>query len=212
MQTLNTYSFNELSDEAKQVAFNNSLYINVDHWDWYDSTKDDFHTILELIGFYNIDSSFSGFYSQGDGASFSADYRYKKGCLGASFSADYRYKKGCLKAVKQHVPNDTELHDIVKCIVSHQKNNGYLLSSEMSQLGYYCHSNTKYFPWCKNDDSYFYWKNDLVECELEQLFKDLANWYYSRLVSEYEYLTSFDVVAEMLEDNEIKFLENGEGV
>ena len=40
-----------------------------------------------MLGFYNIDSNFSGFYSQGDGA---------------SFSADYRYKKGCLKAVKQH--------------------------------------------------------------------------------------------------------------
>ena len=43
-------------------------------------------------------------------------------------------------------------------------------------------------------------------------FKDLANWYYSRLESEYEHLTSFDAVAEMLEANEIQFLENGEGV
>ena len=34
---------------------------------------------------YNIDSNFSGFYSQGDGASFSANYRYKKGCLKCRF-------------------------------------------------------------------------------------------------------------------------------
>ena len=61
MQIVKTYSFNELSDEAKQVAFNNNSDTNVDHWDWYASTKDDFHTILELIGFYNIDSNFSGF-------------------------------------------------------------------------------------------------------------------------------------------------------
>ena len=197
MNTIQTYSFNELSDEAKQVAFYNNSDINVDHWDWYDSTKDDFHTILELVGFYNIYSSFSGFYSQGDGA---------------SFSADYRYKKGCLKAVKQHAPNDVELHSIVKGIISHQKDNGYLLSCEVSQRGNHCHSNTMHFSWCKNDDSCFDWKNDFVEDDLEQLFKDLANWYYSRLESEYEYLTSFDAVAEMLEANEIGFLENGEGV
>ena len=197
METTQTYSFNELSNEARQVAFNNNSDINVCHLDWYDYTKDDFHTILELIGFYNIDSNFSGFYSQGDGA---------------SFSADYRYKKGCLKAVKQHAPNDTELHYIVKGIVSHQKNNGYLLSCEVSQRGNYYHSNTMQFSWCKNDDSCFDWKNDFVEDELEQLFKDLADWYYSRLESEYEYLTSFAVVAAMLEANEIQFLENGEGV
>ena len=197
MKPTQTYSFNELSDEAKQVAFDNSLYINVDSWDWYDSTKDDFHTILELIGFYNIDSNFSGFYSQGDGA---------------SFSANYRYEKGCLKAVKQHAPNDAELHNIVKCIISHQKDNGYLLSCEVSRRGNYSHSNTMRFSWYKNGDSWFDWKNDFVEDELEQLFKDLANWYYSRLGSEYEYLTSFDVVAEMLEGNEIQFLENDKGV
>ena len=196
MKTTQTYGFNELSDEAKQVAFNNSLDINVDHWDWYDSTKDDFHTILELVGFYNIDSSFCGFYSQGDGA---------------SFSANYRYEKGCLKAVKQHAPNDTELYDIVEGIVSHQKDNGYLLSCEVSKRGNYSHSNTMNFNWYKNDDSCFDWKNDFVEDDLEQLFRGLADWYYSRLESEYECLTSFDAVAEMLEANEIQFLENGEG-
>ena len=194
---MKTYSFNELSDEAKQVAFNNNSEFNVECWDWYDFTKDDFHTILELIGFYNIDSNFSEFYSQGDGA---------------SFSADYRYKNGCLKAVKQHAPNDAELHNIVKSIISHQKDNGYLLSCEVSQRGNYSHSNTMRFSWCKNDDSCFDWKNDFIEDELEQLFKNLADWYYSRLKSEYEYLTSFDFVAEMLEANEIQFLENGEGV
>ena len=196
MQAVKTYSFNELSDEAKQVAFNNNSEINVDNWDWYDSTEDDFHTILELIGFYNIDSYFSGFYSQGDGA---------------SFSADYRYKKGCLKAVKQHAPNDAALHNIVSGIISHQKDNGYLLSCEVSKGGNYSHSDTMRFNWYKNDDG-FDWKNDFIEDELEQLFKDLANWYYSRLKSEYEFLTSFDAIAEMLEANEIQFLENGEGV
>ena len=197
MQAVKTYSFNELSDEAKQVAFYNNSEINVECWDWYDSTKDDFHTILELIGFYNIDSSFCGFYSQVDGA---------------SFSADYRYKKGCLKAVKQHAPNDAELHSIISGIISHQKDNGYLLSCEVSKRGNYGHSNTMNFNWYKNDDSCFDWKNDFIENELEQLFKGLANWYYSRLESEHEYLTSFDVVAEMLEANEIQFLENGKGV
>ena len=50
--------------------------------------------------------------------------------------------------------------------------------------------------------------------ELESLESDLVilKDEFDSLESEYEYLTSFDAVAEMLEANEIQFLENGEGV
>jgi hypothetical protein len=39
---------------------------------------------------------------------------------------------------------------------------------------------------------------------LVQLFKDLANWLYRQLETEYEYLTSDEAVVESLEANEIE--------
>ena len=193
---IKTFKFSELSEKAKQVAidqYRNDEFYPFD--DWHDFIKSDFHEILELIGFYNIDSCFSGFCSQGDGA---------------SFTADYTYKKGCLNAVKNYAPNDNELHSIVKGIVSHQKDNDYKLECIITHSGsIYSHSNTMRFDWSKNGDSYFDWKNIFVEDEIEQLFKGLADWYYSKLYNEYEYVMSDEHIIENIESNEYDFLESG---
>ena len=193
---IKTFKFEELKEQAQQNAI--EQYRNSDHleYGWHDSIEEDFHTILELIGFYNIKSQFSGFWSQGDGA---------------SFTADYSYKKGCLKAIKEHAPLDNELHNIVEGIIAHQKDNGYLLTCNIYKNNhYYSHSNTMNFDWCKNGDSYFDWKNIHVEDELERLFKDLADWYYDKLESEYNYLNSDESIEELLIINEYDFLECGE--
>lgn len=195
-KSFNVYKFYELSAEAKQTAiesYRNDEFYPYD--EWYDFLKSDFHEILELIGFYNIESSFCGFYSQGDGA---------------SFIADYAYKAGCLKAIKNYAPKDTELHSIVKGIISHQKDNGYKLECSITHSGsLYSHSNTMCFDWSKNGDSYFDWHNNFVESEIEQLIKDLADWYYSKLYNEYEYLMSNECIIENIEANDYDFYESG---
>ena len=192
---IKTFKFEELAEQAQQNAI--EQYRDSDHleYGWHDSIKEDFHSILELIGFYNIKSCFTGFWSQGDGA---------------SFTGDYSYKKGCLKAIKEHAPLDNELHEIVKGIIYHQKDNGYLLTCNIYKNNHlYSHSNTMRFDWCKNGDSYFEWKNIHVEDEIEQLFKDLADWYYKQLESEYDYLNSDESIKETLIINEYDFLECG---
>ena len=65
------------------------------------------------------------------------------------------------------------------------------------------------FDWSKNGDHYFDWHNNFVEGEIEQLIKDLADWYYSNLQAEYDYLLSDEYIAEMIESNDFQFLENG---
>lgn len=191
---IKTFKFDELSPEAQQVAINQYRESDNLYEGWYEHLEEDFHAILEMIGLYNIDSQFSGFCSQGDGA---------------SFIGNYQYKKGCLKAIKRHAPKDSELHNIVKGIIYHQKDNGYLLSCEIYHSGNYSHSNTMRFDWEKAGDSYFEWKNCHIEDELEQLFKDLADWYYSRLKNEYEFLNSDECIKENIISNEYDFLENG---
>ena len=192
---IKTFKFDELSSEAQQKAVDQYRESDYLDYGWHESDKEDFHSILELIGFYNIKSEYSGFCSQGDGA---------------SFTADYSYKKGCLKAIKEYAPLDKELHNIVEGIIYHQKDNGYLLTCNIYKHNhFYSHSNTMSFDWCKNGDSYFDWKNIHVEDELEQLFKDLADWYYSNLENEYEYLNSDECIKELLISNDYDFLECG---
>lgn len=69
------YSFDELSSEAKETAISSfqedDSYLD---YEWDEYTISDFKTILELIGYYNIECYFSGFWSQGDGACFSARF------------------------------------------------------------------------------------------------------------------------------------------
>lgn len=66
--------FNELRKDQQAKVLDKLRYINVDHDYWSESTIDDFKTELEDLGFSDIEVSFSGFWSQGDGASFTAKH------------------------------------------------------------------------------------------------------------------------------------------
>lgn len=65
---IETFKFNELTEQSKQIVIDQ--YRESDHlyYEWFDYSKSDFHSILEMIGFTNIDSVFTGFCCQGDGA------------------------------------------------------------------------------------------------------------------------------------------------
>ena len=193
--TIETFKFNELSDEAKQVAidqYRDSYHLD---YEWFDYSKSDFHSILEMTGFTNIDSGFAGFCCQGDGA---------------NFTADYSYKSACLKSIKQHTPTDSELHSIVQGIVSHMKDYGYKLECHITRFNTrYEHSNTMSFDWSMQSGECVDWKNEFVEDEINQLFRDLADWYYVQLKKENDYLNSDEYISELLESNDYDHLESG---
>jgi hypothetical protein len=72
--TTKAYTFEELSAEAQQVALDNNREFNVsDYFIWYDWIEENFKDDLSKSGFDNVEIAFSGFWSQGDGASFTAD-------------------------------------------------------------------------------------------------------------------------------------------
>lgn len=67
--------FTELSDEAKKAAIEQQVQVNIDS-DWDEPVLDSWKERLSEMGFGNpkdIDIRYSGFYSQGDGASFTTD-------------------------------------------------------------------------------------------------------------------------------------------
>lgn len=72
--SVNLYSFDELSEEAKQFALNKYRYSQVS-WDsdWDMFVIEECTTLLKENGFEDAKIHYSGFCSQGDGASFDAD-------------------------------------------------------------------------------------------------------------------------------------------
>lgn len=65
--------FEELNAEQQKKAIELHRDINVDYQEWNDWVKEKHHSILEAVGFEDVESCYSGFCSQGDGASFTAD-------------------------------------------------------------------------------------------------------------------------------------------
>jgi hypothetical protein len=65
-----SYSFDELSPEAQKKVLDDHYDINVDRDDWSEPIIEGFKEDMENFGLDDIDVEFSGFHSQGDGASF----------------------------------------------------------------------------------------------------------------------------------------------
>lgn len=125
----------------------------------YESTLEDFCAIADCLGFdvSTKDIQFSGFYSQGDGA---------------SFTGNYTYKKGCVAAIEAYAPKDEALHAIARDIVAMQKPAFYRIEGPVYRLSSrYSHENT-----IRADSD-----------ELTAIARRLCQWLYKTLESECEY-------------------------
>jgi len=78
-----SYTFDELSPEAKQNAIDSNRDYNIESYDWWDPIIEGFTEEMEEIGMTDIDCQFSGFNSQGDGASFTGKVNDNKTFLKA---------------------------------------------------------------------------------------------------------------------------------
>lgn len=174
------------------------------HDEWYDSVYDDAIRLGALMGI-EIGTKgwratngrtgsrpaiyFSGFWSQGDGA---------------CFEGEYRYKKGGVKAVtKECGGQGKELIRIAQGLQDVQKKYFYRLLARCKHSGYYYHSGCMRVEVEHRDDSY----RDVsdAEDEVAQLLRDFADWVYSRLEDEYDYLNSDEQVEESILANEYDF-------
>jgi hypothetical protein len=201
------YKIGELSPEARARAIEDSRHFNTEGLEWWDAVYEDFCQICKILGVtvgsrqrqtksgmmlgeYQV--YFSGFCSQGDGA---------------CFEGEYHYKPGALKKLVEYAPQDTELRRIAEDLQECQRRNFYGLSAKIKHSGRYLHSRSmdiEVFDRTGNDAP-----EETAEAIRENL-RDLADWLYKNLESEYEYLTSDGEIAESLEANEVEFYENGE--
>jgi len=179
------FTFSELSETAKEKALDKARE-NVEFDDT--SVIEDFKTICGLIGIDVDQVYYSGFSSQGDGA---------------SFMGKAQYAKGAAKALKDYAPTDTDLHSLVDQWAEFQKRNFYKLSCDITQTGNYYHENTMRFQWYKDGE---YWGD---QKDGEAILKGFAQWLYSRLSKDYDYQTSENAIIASFGYNDCVFLESG---
>lgn len=211
------FKFDQLSDEAKKRALEKNYDWNIDH-DWWDFVYEDAIMMGEIIGI-SIDTRrgskepaiyFSGFSSQGDGASCECSYTYKVGALKElKSSAPARYKDPATKKWVEQ-PGNVELHRICKALTAVQRKHFYQLEAKVSTYGHYSHSGCTRVTVEHAEDRY----RDIGEAEADitQLLRDFMDWIYSRLEAEHDYLTSDEQIRDSLIANEMEFDEEGNRV
>ena len=193
-----------------EAFINKHRDFNVNH-DWWDSTYYDFERICEILGIElnKGEPSFDGFWSQGDGASWTGRYRAERLSYNNLESFYIHTYDLAPAAIREHC-NDEELHRIADelCLLARIYGPVYAKVSRSSSR--YCHSITmqidewEYYDEENQPDPVPDEIVDLIETTLLQLFRDLADWLYKTLENEYDYLTSDEAVIESLEANEIE--------
>jgi|694.fasta_scaffold16366_24 hypothetical protein len=218
MRTIETkvYTYEELSDSAKANARDWYRGGDYPYDEWWDCIFDDFIAITKILGItlsertsctYRLGKDgakipvyepviyFSGFCSQGDGASWCGDYEYSPG-----------WKKNLLAYC-----NDKELLRIGEGLQLIQKPYMYQLAARVSQGGRGVHAYTMSVDYIEGRDG-----KDIteptVEDDLLDLFRDLAHWLYKSLEREYDYLMGDENVAENIVCNEYEFTEEGKRI
>ncbi len=187
------YQFNELSNEAKQVAIEwaNSVNLNTDDFDEF--IKEEF---TENEDFFTIDKVYySGFWSQGDGAMF-----------------EY---SGINKDFVNTIIDGLKIPNWKKNVLKHC----IYVSGNGRQSGHYYHENScSHNIYIESDNGAQNYTNienliELYSSEIEEAiidkYKDLARELYKTLETEYEYQTSEESISETIIANEYEFTKDG---
>ncbi len=197
------YKFNELTEAQKQKALDNYRYWHVEDGFWYDYIPDHIIQDIEPHGLEYISFSFSGFCSQGDGAS--VEYRVSDKFIFAHHLIDAwsdenrQYYFKLLKRVQRWCPGALDHNSKT------EQRRGYL-------------NYTMYYPiefeLCCGD------KHPLTTHHIDQLIThlnklstayhtDLEKQTYKSLEQEYEHQTSDETLSEYFEESDFMFTANG---
>lgn len=180
-EVYNVFSFDELSKESQAKAIENLRDINVED-DWHDPDIDDMQSELEALGYNGAKIGYEGFWSQGDGAHFTATVDIAKFLkthkLISKFRKVYKESENCTITIKHNGRYEHEM-----CMYTDSEAYGM---SEAVQ-------------------------DELVKLEEYILneARDEARKIYKRLEKQYYALTSDEEVIETIKCNEYTFLENG---
>lgn len=190
--TQEIFSFDELSEEAKQVAMEQFSDINTDH-NWWEFIYEGFKEQTKTNTLFEVDKMYSsGFCSQGDGAMF-------EGSFVANDDSD-------IKLLNQYFKPR-----IVKLI----KKGLITLTVNFNHYGRYYHERSYKYDFdlfisydkkfSENISKEIHEIEDKITEDYEILCKDL----YRDLEKEYDFQSEAEQIAETIRINEYEFFKNG---
>ena len=201
------FTIDELSGKARDAARAWHRDCGL-HDDWDDFVLEDFGTVCAILG-VTLDTRpvrllgggtrdvpqiwWSGFHSQGDGA---------------SFSGTYEHAPGSAKTIRAHAPRHAELHRIADDFQELQKRNFWQLRAVIRQRGRYCHEFTMAIA-VERDSPTGQPPTDGAENAVAEAMRDLARWLHRQLRTEHDYLNSADAVDESIRVNGYTFTADG---
>lgn len=175
----------------KQDVINKHRDINTNH-DWWDSEYDWWKGQLQDRGFNNVDISFSGFGSQGDGASFTADIDVEK---------FIRFHKVSKKFAS---------------LLAVIRNGHYISASVTRYSSHYVHSKTirgnvdlEYQSANKKTEDRVYQQCNDIENLITSVARDISGDIYKSLEKEADWLMGDEAVEETLRCNYYVFDTSG---
>ena len=197
-----------MTDEQKQALIEQYRDFNVEHIEWWDCVYDDFTCDMAAKGIHVGDMRFSGFWSQGDGASFTGYINNNK------------------MFFEQH--NLTESYPWIAKLMSH--GGEFTLSNEWTGHRY-VHENTVGVDLSYTDMFYNILPSDGLRAEVieqwdvkldaeyaticeavTEIVRDYCRDLYRRLEETYDYLTSDEAVWEAIVANDLDVIEDEETV
>ncbi len=230
--TKTVYRFDELLDLHEQGKVSKRAVEKAREWltegqtdhQWYDYLFELWRDALDQIGFTEAEIAFSGFWSQGDGASFTASVDMER--LVEFFASDIKANQSI-----EPVPGNTKVHghdeDFRPWLVHKIGQRTSLVNSKFRRLlkvrdhldctvkrisHRYSHENT-----CQFDGEFRSWDEyPRLQAFVEEFFgaaedlrKDLCRVIYGTLEEEFEYLTSDESLIETSEANDYTFDQSG---
>ena len=190
------YRFEELDKKTQEKVLEDSRYILTTD-NWYAYTLSFWEYNLTKMGFMDAQIYFSGFYSQGDGAYFTAvcdDVKIMDTmvrCYGHDYGWDYKRARLWLELSERNLIlfyTYQQNHHLHKYSVKYYAEELFTGVSDI------------FVQKCavkKLSDYFSAWCNELCDA----IYEDLQN--------EYEYLVSDDAIVEFFDANEFEFLADG---
>lgn len=193
-KSYNVYSFSELGPKARACAGENARQYIVETWNG-EAAIEDAKQAFAYAGFEIETIHYSGFSSQGDGASFTAQWEAKN--VNAA-------------GMREYAPLDEKLHRIADGFAAIAKAFPGA-SFKVNQRGRYMHEYCTDFHVELYEDAGIDWSEEAakIEKELIELARDAMRWTYRQLEKEYDYQTAEAQVIEFIEANDYEFTEDG---
>ncbi|EBO9655252.1 antitoxin of toxin-antitoxin stability system [Salmonella enterica] len=203
------YLSDELSESAREKARTWYCEEGGLEYEWYDAVYEDFTLICNILGvrlktrtFTTTGGRFhekaciwfSGFCCQGDGA---------------CFEGHYRYQPQAARNIRDHAPQDEELHRIADELQAIQQRHFWQLQADIQHRGRYYHAHTMNITVTRHNVAAQDVTED-AEHALSEALYDLAHWLYCQLENEYDWLTSPEAVDEALIAGGYTFTETGQ--